>query len=54
MRIFREANRCANVLANIWCGQVEDLIVYEQCLVYVGPLLVFDVARNSILRFVYR
>ena len=52
VNIFREANRCADELAKIGCHQGEDLIIYEQCPVSVGPLLLADTVGNSIPRLV--
>lgn len=52
MHISSEANRCVDELDNIWCRQVENLILYEQWLNSVGHLLLSNSARNYIPRFI--
>jgi hypothetical protein len=40
--MYREANRCADALANMGCHQEDGLIYYEHCPAQVSSLLLPD------------
>lgn len=49
---YREANACADCLANLGCDSKEPLIIYESCPVSLGQLLLADQLGVSVPRFI--
>ncbi|CAJ2664280.1 unnamed protein product [Trifolium pratense] len=49
---YREANKCADALANIGCQQESTLMIYEHCLAQLSSLLLADVMEIATPRLI--
>ncbi|RZC04126.1 hypothetical protein D0Y65_018656 [Glycine soja] len=52
IHVYREANCCADRLANLACGLQSPLVLYEQAPPCLSSLLLFDVRGVSLPRFI--
>jgi hypothetical protein len=49
---YREANRCADVLANIGCSADYETLMYDVCLSHLSELLAANCTGLSIPRLI--
>lgn len=49
---FREANRSADELSNLDCGQIGHVMYFEQCPPSIGSILLSDCMRMSIPHYI--
>lgn len=50
--VYKEANKCADVLANLGCDLAESMMIYEKPPVQVEQLLIVDVLGVSTPRLI--
>jgi ribonuclease HI len=49
---YREANKCADVLANLGCSMVYDVVFFDLCPLHVRDMYHYDLTGNSSPRFI--